>query len=171
DAQYSFYMTDIESTISPKLGLSFNHNIRWNSKLRAKYEYGVIDPFNGYVDGTHRGGVEFDERDYLDDILPLDIVNEMERKNSIVIDWLLNNYNESYLDELDRYDLELVKKVYSCISFRDFKELINKSPYVILGNKSIWHSTLINIVDLEFCDKVLGYHKSYHNYLDEVLPL
>lgn len=169
DAHYSVYILDVEKMYKSKLGLSFNKNIRWNSKLRVKYEYGFIDPFNGYIVGTHKGPVEFDERDFLDDILPLDILKEFEERNDLVWNW----YKETYFDDdnfdIDQhlYDLNLINNVYPRMFFREFKELFDKTPYVIMSNRSIWDNTLSKIIDMKFCDKVLSFHQQ-HPYISDL---
>lgn len=170
DAHYSVYNFDFdEGVVLPKWGLSFNNNIRWNSKLRARYEYGFIDEFKECVVGTHRGDVDLIERDYLDDILPLDILREANVRNGVM--------QIKYLEQGDwefgcvnMYDLALIEKKCPYISFEKYKELLYKKPYVFLLNKSIWENTFSKIVDLEFCDIVLGCHKPHYYYVDEVLP-
>jgi len=110
DAHYSVYNIDFdEGVVLPKWGLSFNNNIRWNSKLRARYEYGFIDEFKECVVGTHRGDVDLIERDYLDDILPLDILREANVRNGVM--------QIKYLEQGDwefgcvnMYDLALIEK-------------------------------------------------------------
>lgn len=169
DAHYSIYIDDIESYIKPQLGLSFNNNIRWNSKLKAKYEYGFIEPFNGYIVGTHKGNIEFNERDYLDDILPLDAVTDAKVRNDIMLEWFFNNGDCDY-DDLNLFDWDLINKVFPNLSYTEYKKLYDMSPYVIFLNKSIWDNTFSQIVDLNFCDKVLEYKKPRYNNFDEELP-
>ena len=168
DAHYSVYIYDTGNYITPKLGLSFNNNIRWNSKLKAKYEYGLIDPFYGYVVGTHKGYVEFNERDYLDDIIPLDAVADAKNRNDILLDWFFNNVNCDYSD-YDLFDLDLINKVFPHLSYRECKKLFDMKPYVFLYNKSLWENTFNKIITLDFCDKVLGYHKPHQKSFDEKL--
>lgn len=60
DAHYSVFMSDIDTLYRPKLGLVFNKNIRWNSKLRAKFDYGLWNPFLGVYEGTDHGQTEHD---------------------------------------------------------------------------------------------------------------
>jgi hypothetical protein len=71
-AHYCVYLIDTETIYPSIFGLAFNKNIRWNSKLRARFEYGFDNHFIGYVEGTGIGPVEFEERDYLDNMIPLD---------------------------------------------------------------------------------------------------
>ena len=119
--------------------------------------------------GTHKGEVGFNEREYLDDILPLDIVREADIRNGLMKikylhegDWDRGNTN--------MYDLDLIQKKYSFINFEEFKSMLYSTPYVFLFNKSIWDNTLSKIIDLEFCDKVLGCLKPHHYYVPEELP-
>lgn len=169
DAHYSVYIDDIESCIKPQLGLSFNNEIRWNSKLKAKYEYGFIDPFRGYIVGTHKGCVEFNEREYLDDILPLNVINEANARNDIMFDWFLRNGDCEYND-LNLYDMDLVNKKFPYLSYEEFKNIFDMTPYVFLLNKSLWENTFSKIINMEFCDKVLGYNKIHQNTIFEELP-
>ena len=169
DAHYSVYIYDIGNCITPKLGLSFNNNINWNSKLKAKYEYGLIDPFNGYVVGTHKGCVELNERDYLDDILPLEVITEAKAKNDILLDWFFNYINCDY-SNYDLFDLELINKVFPHLSYGECQKIFDMKPYVFLYNKSIWENTFRYIIDLDFCDKILGYHKKHYDIFDMELP-
>ena len=170
DAHYSALNFDFDEIVeSPVWGLSFNNNIRWNSKLKARYEYGLIDEFKECIVGTHRGEVGFNEREYLDDILPLDIVREADIRNGLMKikylhegDWDRGNTN--------MYDLDLIQKKYSFINFEEFKSMLYSTPYVFLFNKSIWDNTLSKIIDLEFCDKVLGCPKPHYYYVPEELP-
>lgn len=169
DAHYSIYIDDIESSIKPQLGLSFNNEIRWNSKLKAKYEYGFIDPFRGYIVGTHKGCVEFEERDYLDDMLPLNVINEANTRNDIMFDWFLRNRDCEYND-LNLFDMDLVNKQFPYLTYEEFKNIFDMTPYVFLFNKSLWGNTFSKIINLEFCDKVLGYNKIHQNNIIEELP-
>ena len=170
DAHYSALNFDFDEIVeSPVWGLSFNNNIRWNSKLRARYEYGLIDEFKECIVGTHRGEVGFNEREYLDDILPLDIVREADIRNGLMKikylhegDWDRGNTN--------MYDLDLIQKKYAFINFEEYKLMLYSTPYVFLFNKSIWDNTLSKIIDLEFCDKVLGCPKPHYYYVPEELP-
>ena len=68
------------------------------------------------------------------------------------------------------YDLDLIQKKYSFINFEEFKSMLYSTPYVFLFNKSIWDNTLSKIIDLEFCDKVLGCPKPHYYYVPEELP-
>lgn len=167
DAHYSTYIVDIEDHISPKIGLSFNTNIRWNNKLKAKYEYGYINPFIGCIVGTHKGQVEFNERDYIYDILPLDLIKEIEIRNDIVFDnfldnlymYIENDFDGQNLPNPKTYDMNLIKKTYLFLPFKSFKKLFDETPYIVMFNKSIWDNTFSKIINLDFCDKVLGFHK------------
>ena len=158
-----------EIVVSPEWGLSFNRNIRWNSKLKARYEYGLIDEFKECIVGTHRGDIEFNERDYLDDILPLDIVREADIRNGLM---KIKNLHEGDWDRgnTNMYDLDLIQKKYSFLKFEEYKSMLYSTPYIFLLNKSIWDSTLSKIIDLEFCDKILGCPKLHYNYVPEELP-
>lgn len=71
-------MSDIDTLYRPKLGLVFNKNIRWNSKLRAKFDYGLWNPFLGVYEGTDHGQTEHDEIDFEDIMIPLDLKREFE---------------------------------------------------------------------------------------------
>jgi hypothetical protein len=169
DAHYSALNFDFDEIVeSPDWGLSFNNNIRWNSKLRAKYEYGLIDEFKECIVGTHIGDIGFNEREYLDDILPLDIVREADLRNGLMQikflhkgDWERATYN---------VDLSLFEKNFPYMKFNKVKILLETKPWVLIFNKSIWGNTLSKIIDLEFCDKVLGCPKPHYYYLPEELP-
>ena len=170
DAHYSVLNFDFdEIVVSPIWGLSFNNNIRWNSKLRARYEYGFIDEFKECIVGTHRGDVELNERDYLDDILPLDVVREADLRNEFM---QVKSYQSAPCipEIINIYDVDLIKKNYCYMTFEECKKILFSTPYVLLLNKSIWENTLSKIIDLEFCDKVLGCPKPHHYYIEEELP-
>ena len=170
DAHYSALNFDFDEIVeSPDWGLSFNNNIRWNSKLRAKYEYGLIDEFKECIVGTHRGEIGFNEREYLDDILPLNIVREADIRNGLMKikylhegDWDRGNTN--------MYDLDLIQKKYPFMNFEEYKTMLYSTPYIPLLNKSIWENTFSKFIDLEFCDKVLGCPKPHYYYVPEELP-
>ena len=170
DAHYSALNFDFDEIVeSPVWGLSFNNNIRWNSKLRARYEYGLIDEFKECIVGTHKGDIDLNEREYLDDILPLDIVREADIRNGLM---LVKSYQLRTVEFEPNlmYDIDLLKKIYPFMDFEEFKKILFSTPYVILLNKSIWDNTLSKIIDLEFCDKVLGCPKPHYYYMPEELP-
>ena len=60
-------------------------NIRWNSKLRAKFNYGLWDPFLGLFVGTGHGQTEYNEIDFEDTMIPLDIKEEFEARDSCLL--------------------------------------------------------------------------------------
>ena len=137
--------------------------------MRARYKYGLIDEFKECIVGTHRGDIDLNEREYLDDILPLDIVREADIRNGLmqVKSYQLGAYE---FEPNLMYDINLLKKIYPFMNFEEFKKILFSTPYVILLNKSIWDNTLSKIIDLEFCDKVLGCPKSHYYYVPEELP-
>ena len=51
-----------------------------------------------------------------------------------------------------------------------FKNIFDMTPYVFLLNKSLWENTFSKIINMEFCDKVLGYNKIHQNTIFEELP-
>jgi hypothetical protein len=86
---YRYYQSEI--------GLCFNKNIRWNSYLRAKYEYGILKRINGKdelfglygeqnsqeIESNHRQ-ISIDERCYSDGIIPLEISLDIINSRSIL---------------------------------------------------------------------------------------
>lgn len=157
DAHYSAYLADMVQIISPDFGLCFNQNIRWNSKLRSRWEYGFINHFEGLVDGTGKGPVEIDEREYLDAIIPLSVICELEVRNDCSVKhWVstMAPYCDFESDECEgpaQINLELYNKVYTHLTYEEFKEIYKTNENIVLLNKSIWNNTLQDIIDEAFC--------------------
>lgn len=155
DAHYSVFISDTDTIYSPNLGLSFNKNIRWNSKLRAKFDYGLWNPFLGIYEGTSHGQTEHDEIDFEDMMIPLDLKREFEiRDDSIFL------YEMSYLgQELDDNmptlysELNLFEEI-PFLNFEEFKAKFKDSPLKVLVNGSIWENTLKLVIDEKFCTAI-----------------
>lgn len=171
DAYYSVYINDTEVIINSHFGLSYNNNIRWNSKLKAKYDYGFFNPFSGEYDGIIEDpykdyNISTDKIsttnpfeslfssyfshgiDYMDIMIPMSAKEEIERRNNNHYLWYSSNPDfdsEVYYDEK-----ELFAQI-SKLNFDKFKELYQKNPLKILLNENIWKNTLKDILDQKFC--------------------
>jgi hypothetical protein len=161
-AHYSVYLNDSSSIYRSDYGLSYNKNIRWNCKLRSKYEYGMIDPFNGYVVGTGGDPVEMDERDYFDHILPLDIRRDIEILDNInQISWIENELpfldvdKPEEFDPPPQYNFKRLDHNYPNLNFMEFFKIWKNSSLLALASRSIWANTLSKIVDIKFCERIL----------------
>jgi hypothetical protein len=157
------FLSDTDTVYTLKFGLVYNRNIRWNSKLRAKFEYGFDNPFIGYVEGTGNEPVEFDEKDYLDTIIPLDKTKEIELRNDASIShWSSCVAPYQDFEDMDNFegpttlDTEEIFENFNYLSFKKFKDIVNrKSKLTCLLNESIWENTLQYIIDESFCDKII----------------
>ncbi|MCH7410189.1 hypothetical protein MM239_12345 [Belliella sp. DSM 111904] len=166
-AHYSVFISDIESVFYSSFGLSYNKNIRWNSKLRAKYNYGFRNLYIGRVEGTGFDPVEYDEQDYLDIIIPLDFEKEIQIRNytsflywSEVTTRNLKSKDFLQFSESDRVSDECFTKKYDCLQFSEFKEIFENNRFTFLVNDSIWENTLKNIIDIDFCNTLLEVKKA-----------
>ena len=70
----------------------------------------------------------------------------------------------------DNIYFSLFEKNFPYMNFDKVKMLLDTKPWVVIFNKSIWNNTLSKIIDLEFCDKVLGCPKPHYYYVPEELP-
>ena len=150
DAHYSVFMSDIDTLYRPKLGLVFNKNIRWNSKLRAKFDYGLWNPFLGVYEGTDHGQTEHDEIDFEDIMIPLDLKREFETLDHCIF------FEMAYLwQELDDmpvlYSEQNLFEEIPFLNFEEFKDKFKDSSLKVLVNGSIWENTLKHIIDEKFC--------------------
>lgn len=162
DAHYCVFLSDTDWIYPSKFGLTYNKNIRWNSKLKARFEYGFDNHFIGYVEGTGKGPVEFDEKDYLDTIIPLDKKQEIESRNDASISYwssvIAPNLDfEDYenFEGPNTLETESIFNEYKYLTFSEFKTIFEKSRLTALLNESIWENTLRFIIDETFCDKII----------------
>lgn len=166
-AHYCVFFSDTDMIYPSKFGLVYNENIRWNSKLRAKFEYGFDNPFIGHVEGTGNEPVEFGEKDYLDTIIPLDTKKEIESRNDASIShWVScvapnQDFKElNDFEEPNTLETEKIFANFNFLSFKEFKDIFNDSKLTCLLNKSIWENTMQYIIDQSFCDKIIDELKS-----------
>lgn len=161
DAHYSVVLWDTDTIYVPKLGLSFNQNVRWNSKLRSKWDYGFDNMFVGYVEGTGGENVEFDEKDFLDIIIPLDITKELEIRNSCILThWssVLAPY-EDY-DNPENFvgpnliDMQQISRKIDFLELPELKEFITKEIITFFTNESIWENTMSKMIDVDFLTEI-----------------
>ncbi len=150
-AHYCTFISDIDWVYPSVFGLSYNKNIRWNSKLRAKFEYGFSNPYEGYIEGTGSEPVEYDEQDYLDIIIPLDAKKEIESREfiSFKISSSIEEYEKNSIDLSEMFD------EHNYLEFHEFKSIFKKNRLKALINDSIWDNTLSFIIDGSFCDKII----------------
>jgi hypothetical protein len=155
DAHYTVYINDVETIYRSQFGLSYNKNIRWNSRLRAKYSYGLFNPYMGAYVGTDTGVVSVDEIDFKDVMIPLSVEKEVDSWIREYRFWFFDHLDvfeiEDYNDGIDEYE---ISKNFEHIGYDDFIELF-KNPLYVLLNSSIWKNTLKYIIDDDFCYVVL----------------
>lgn len=157
-AHYCVFISDTDEIQYSKFGLCYNKNIRWNSKMKAKYEYGFNNPFVGYVDGTGNSAVEFDEKDFLDDMIPLNQRVELDFRNRAIIDHYgsaimpyINYANGEKLDGPNTYDIDYLFHEFSYMDYKEFIKQFEKEKLKVLVNDSIWNNTLSNFINEDFC--------------------
>ncbi len=158
DAHYSVYLVDTGSIYNPKFGLSFNDNIKWNSRLKKKYKIGFDNYYNGYIEGIGIAHVEFDERDSLDDLIPLSKKKEFEFRNNVAIDYwaseigpTINFENDKDFDGPVTIDSEDLFKEHNFLEFKEFLRIFENKKLKVLVNESIWKNTLSKYMDDYFC--------------------
>ncbi len=157
NAYYTTYISDTEWIYTPKLGLSFNQNIRWNSKLRSKWDYGFSNPYIGHIEGTGQNPVEYDEHDFLDIMLPLDINKEIECKNTCIINSFQYENDGVFPNFMDSND---INRFPSFLNLSNLDPIISNKQWTFLTNKDIWLNTMSKIIDEDFCDEIFDKLKS-----------
>ena len=150
DEHYSVSIIDTDTIYHPKLGLAFNKNIRWNSKLRAKFNYGLWEPFLGLFVGTEHGQTEYNEIDFEDTMIPLDIKREFETRDSCLLQMNYLWQQDSEFTPTFYSDYNLFEEI-PTLTFEEFKNKYDKLPLKVLVNDSIWENTLKDIIDEKFC--------------------
>ena len=168
DAHYCVYMNDTSTIYSSKFGLSYNKNIRWNSKLKAKYEFGIWNPFIGELWGIDRKLVDDEDEYYLDDMIPLDKKYEIElRKNAFFLagrhdcGFYYDNRIEREICVFDDspvwfFDSESIFADYDYLEFSEFKSIFEENKLIALLNDSIWEKTLKFFIDENFCNHIIS---------------
>lgn len=146
---YSTLISEIDSVYTSKFGLSYNKRIRWNSKLRARYEYGFDNPYMGYVDGLGYDPVEFEEKDFQDEIIPLDFEKEISVRN-----WLIFQTAKTLEDTLNLDNHKFFENE-APLSFDQISKLWATDRLKLLINESIWDKTMSKIIDDTFCEIVI----------------
>jgi hypothetical protein len=166
-AHYCVYISDIDGVYPSTFGLCYNKNIRWNSKLKSRYDYGFSNPYMGYIDGTGIGPVEYEEALYLDDIIPLNVSEEIKSRNIAYISYWYSAIMP-YLSKEDRYnsepDLINADKIFeelSYLNFTEFKKKYEDDELLVLLNESIWDNTLSYIIDDNFCEIIINEIKKH----------
>lgn len=152
DAYYTVFISNTDEIHYSKFGLSYNKNIRWNSKLKAKYNYGLFNPFDAEYIGTENHHTPIEEIDYMDIMIPLNPHKEIERREEARFNFYY------YYPEMENVDQEIkysqfIKNIfqeYQFLNFREFEKMFNDSELKILVNESIWEKTLKLILDQDF---------------------
>lgn len=159
DAHYCTSLSDIDWVYPSKFGLTYNKNIRWNSKLKARFEYGFNNPYEGNITGTGGEPVEYNEQDYLDTIIPLDTKKEIYSRD------FSSFMSSSSVDEYQMKSInsESLFQEFSYLNFLKFKTTFEKNRLTVLINDSIWENTLKFIIDDNFCDKIIDELKKTEN--------
>jgi ATP-dependent DNA helicase PIF1 len=166
EAHYSVFLSDTDTVYIPKLGLCFNKNLDWTDVLKSKWQVGFDNPFIGYTEGTGSLPVEFDEKNELRKVLPLDIIKEIDILNGCIIqhwsaviapnqDW----ENEENFEEPFQYDLDKFKNDIPRLGFEEFKNLYESDKLLITWNESIWKNTLKEILTAEIVNGILNREK------------
>jgi hypothetical protein len=161
-AHYCVFIRDVDMAYPSTFGICFNKNIRWNCKLKSRYDYGFSNPYEGYVDGTGIGPVDYDEAVYLDEITPLNKVKEIDSRNDAIISHWASvimpslSKQERKNSEPDTIDIKEIFKDLLYKSFTEFKEIFEVNRLKVLLNESIWDNTLSYIIDENFCDEIIN---------------
>lgn len=155
---------ELYSLFIPKFGLCFNKNIKWNSKLRAKWDYGLYGPFvDADIIGIDKNLEIFSDISYYDIMIPLDTIKCLESYFSC-IDTYEANYCEEYhktKEDLDyqkpeNYEstLEIYKKEYGQLTYLEFEKIFYENNRILFYNESIWKNTLKNVINEDFIKKI-----------------
>ena len=149
----AFYRTYISQpwvhVYQPKLGLSFNTNIRWNSKMRAKYNYGYFCKYEGKYIGLHRS-LDIEDIDFMDDILPLKKERLIEDLQSFEIFAAM-----SLVEDLDTWEgipeLAIIHSSVGPHPLQTADKWIKKSSLAFLLHPQLWNSYFYYVVDRCLC--------------------
>ena len=102
---------------------------------------------------------EADEREYLDEIIPLDIKKEIFERNEI--SFLKSRYIGLIDEGLDFR--ELFREIKN-LTFPEFQEIFKKEgSFTCLINESIWENTLHYVIDESFCNEIIARVKNENN--------
>ena len=153
NAHYTDYINDSSEIFYSKFGLSYNKNIRWNSKLRAKYDYGLFNPFIGEYIGIEGIISTIEDIDYMDIMIPLKPDEEINRREHAIFDY----YNDVFPEKMEDPDfnpfpfcnIDIFQK-YDYLDFKEFEKIFNESKLKVLVNDTIWDKTLKYILDQDF---------------------
>ena len=151
---YSTQIQDIDWVYNSKFGLSYNNRIRWNSKLRAIYEYGFINEYLGIVDGLGCNPVEFEERDFQDGIIPLTYNKELSILKQIK--FFTCEQLEDFLKFDEKFDEERLFNNEPQLGFEQIKKMWKNDRIKFLFNESVWDNTISYVLDLSFCEIILN---------------
>jgi len=164
DAHYCVYHSDTSSVFTSKFGLSYNKNMRWNSKLKAKYEFGIY--LSSGWEGIDRNLVDDEDGYYLDDMIPLDKKYEIERRDNAFA--LSGQDGGFYYDNLIErgicvfddspewfFNAESIFADYDYLEFSEFKSIFEEKQLTALLNDSIWEKTLKFFIDENFCNHII----------------
>lgn len=161
-AHYCVFLSDTDWIYPGKFGLTYNKNMRWNSKLKAKFDYGFFNPYMGYIEGIGKEPVDIDEKDFLDIIIPLDKKTAIEYQNDVVFShWssLIAPYidfeNSENFESPKIIETEKIFAEFKYIKFTEFKKIYDEERLTVLLNDSIWENTLKFIIDEVFCTKII----------------
>ena len=152
DAYYTAFIIDTDGVYYSSFGLSYNNNIRWNSKLKAKYEYGLFNPFEGEYIGTENYHTSVDDIDYMDIMIPLSPEKEIERREE-ARSTFYEYYPEMIDTDKDIIHMQFIDNIfqeYQFLDFNEFKKIFNESKLKVLVNNSIWEKTLKHVLDKDF---------------------
>jgi hypothetical protein len=147
DAFYSVFLPDTEWCYSPTLGLCFNQNLRWTDSLRAKWQVGFNDPYNGYYIGVGEAPMQYDDTARLRSLLPLNLSKQWSAMQMSIMD---HAQSQGHLEEcMDRlYSEEAIEREnkytqdFQRLSFEALLKLYQEDKSCMLYNRSIWFNTL-----------------------------
>lgn len=147
DAFYSVFLQDTQWCYSPKLGVCFNQNIRWTDNLRAKWQVGFDDPYNGYFIGVGKTPIQYDDIEDLRKLLPLSISKQRLAMEVAMMDYAnchghLEMHLESACSEEESKKENKYTQEFPRLCFDDFQKLYEENKSNILYNRSIWFNTL-----------------------------
>ena len=122
--------------------------------------------FLGLFVGTGHGQTEYNEIDFEDTMIPLDIKEEFEARDSCLLQMNYLWQQDSEFTPTFYSDYDLFEEI-PTLTFEEFKNKYDKFPLKVLVNDSIWENTLKDIIDEKFCLTIFNKlkYKKTQNYV------
>ncbi|MBM3453967.1 MAG: 3'-5' exonuclease [Bacteroidetes bacterium] len=165
EAFYTCEFYDIDTVYQPKLGLCFNENIEWYDDLKKNWSIGLVNMFNGTIDGTGLNfTIDIDTKYDLSRIIPLDLTHEINSRNHHILDfWIRNYFDPEDLENEPPIIIveELMNKNFQILTISKLISLYEEHNWILILNKSIWKNTLSKFFTKDRISYYLSFEKDF----------